>query len=75
MPERQRARFIFKVYQAEGLPKMNTSVTEKLKTVLHGEARDLVDPFVEISFHGQKVACFCFTLFILTVSFLYCYIC
>ena len=55
MPERQRARFVFKVYQAEGLPKMNTSVTEKLKTVLHGEARDLVDPFVEISFHGQKV--------------------
>ena len=55
-PERQRARFIFKIYQAEGLPKMNTSITEKLKTVLQGEARDLVDPYVEISFCGQKVS-------------------
>ena len=34
---------------------MNTSIAEKLKTVLQGEARDLVDPFVEISFCGQKV--------------------
>ena len=54
-PERQRARFIFRIYKAEGLPKMNTSIAEKLKTVLQGERRDLVDPFVEISFCGQKV--------------------
>nr|CAB3264595.1 otoferlin [Phallusia mammillata] len=53
-PERQRARFIFKIYRAEGLPKMNTSITEKLKTVLQGEAKDLVDPYVEISFCDQK---------------------
>ncbi|XP_078483992.1 otoferlin isoform X2 [Ciona intestinalis] len=52
--ERQRARFIFKIYQADGLPKMNTSITEKLKTVLQGEAKDLVDPFVEITFCDQK---------------------
>ncbi|XP_077968337.1 otoferlin-like isoform X2 [Styela clava] len=52
--ERQRARFIFKVYRAEGLPKMNTRMTEKLKSMLQGEMRDLVDPYVEISFCGQK---------------------
>uniref|UniRef100_H2Z082 C2 domain-containing protein n=1 Tax=Ciona savignyi TaxID=51511 RepID=H2Z082_CIOSA len=52
--ERQRARFIFKIYQADGLPKMNTSITEKLKTVLQGEAKDLVDPYVEITFCDQK---------------------
>lgn len=53
--ERQRARFIFKIYKAEGLPKMNTRVTEKLKSMLQGEMRDLVDSFVEITFCGQKV--------------------
>ncbi|XP_076803747.1 otoferlin-like isoform X4 [Clavelina lepadiformis] len=54
LAERQRARYVFKIYQAEGLPKMNTSITEKLKTVLQGEARDLVDPYVEISFCDMK---------------------
>ena len=53
--ERQRARFIFKIYKAEGLPKMNTRMTEKLKSMLQGEMRDLVDSYVEITFCGQKV--------------------
>lgn len=53
--DRQRARFFFRIYHAEGLPKMNTTVTEKLKSMLQGEHRDLVDPYVEISFCGQKV--------------------
>ena len=53
--ERQKAKFIFKIYKADGLPKMNAKLTEKLKTVFQGESRDLVDPFVEISFCGQKV--------------------
>jgi len=34
---------------------MNTQIAEKLKTVLQGEPRDLVDPYVEITFCDQKV--------------------
>ena len=57
---RQRARFIFKVYRAEGLPQMDSNVTEKLKETFkfimpQHKARDLVDPYVEISFCDQKV--------------------
>lgn len=34
---------------------MNTQITEKLKSVLQGEERDLVDPYVEITLCDQKV--------------------
>lgn len=36
---------------------MNTQITEKLKSVLQGEERDLVDPYVEITLCDQKVIC------------------
>ncbi|KAK6628981.1 hypothetical protein RUM43_002798 [Polyplax serrata] len=50
--ERQRARFIFKIYRADGLPKMNSSIVANVKKALTGEVRDLVDPYVQVSFAG-----------------------
>ncbi|XP_059837738.1 otoferlin isoform X3 [Hypanus sabinus] len=52
--ERQWARYYVKVYKAEGLPKMNTSIMANMKKALIGENKDLVDPFVLVSFAGQK---------------------
>lgn len=44
-----------KVYRAEGLPKMNTNIMANVKKALIGENRDLVDPYVQVHFSGQKV--------------------
>nr|XP_061806710.1 otoferlin-like [Nerophis lumbriciformis] len=52
--ERQWARFYVKVYRAEGLPKMNTSIMANVKKAFIGENRDLVDPYVQVHFSGQK---------------------
>ncbi|XP_051908893.1 otoferlin isoform X18 [Hippocampus zosterae] len=52
--ERQWARFYVKVYRAEGLPKMNTNIMANVKKALIGENRDLVDPYVQVHFSGQK---------------------
>ncbi len=53
--ERQRARFIVRIYKAEGLPRMVTSVMATVKKAFTGEAKDLVDPYVSVSFAGHKV--------------------
>ncbi|XP_051629726.1 otoferlin [Manacus candei] len=53
-PERQWARFYVKVYRAEGLPRMNTSIMANVKKALIGENKDLVDPYVQVVFAGQK---------------------
>ncbi|XP_056419701.1 otoferlin isoform X8 [Hyla sarda] len=53
-PERQWARFYIKIYRAEGLPRMNTSIMANVKKALIGENKDLVDPYVQVSFAGQK---------------------
>ncbi|XP_027564035.1 otoferlin-like, partial [Neopelma chrysocephalum] len=53
-PERQWARFYVKVYRAEGLPRMNTSIMANVKKALIGENKDLVDPYVQVAFAGQK---------------------
>lgn len=53
--ERQWARFYVKIYRAEGLPKMNTSIMANVKKAFIGENRDLVDPYVLVQFAGQKV--------------------
>ncbi|XP_076249647.1 otoferlin isoform X2 [Calliopsis andreniformis] len=50
--ERQRARFIVKVYRADGLPKMNSSIMANVKKAFTGEVKDLVDPYVQVSFAG-----------------------
>uniref|UniRef100_A0A8C5FBZ1 Otoferlin a n=1 Tax=Gadus morhua TaxID=8049 RepID=A0A8C5FBZ1_GADMO len=53
--ERQWARFYVKIYRAEGLPKMNTNIMANVKKAFIGESRDLVDPYVQVQFAGQKV--------------------
>lgn len=52
--ERQWARFYVKIYRAEGLPKMNTSIMANVKKAFIGENRDLVDPYALVQFAGQK---------------------
>lgn len=50
--ERQRAKFIVKVYRADGLPRMNSSLMANMKRAFTGEQRDLVSPYVHVSFAG-----------------------
>uniref|UniRef100_A0A673K5P8 Otoferlin-like n=1 Tax=Sinocyclocheilus rhinocerous TaxID=307959 RepID=A0A673K5P8_9TELE len=52
--ERQWARYYVKIYRAEGLPKMNTSIMANVKKAFIGENKDLVDPYVQVQFAGQK---------------------
>ncbi|CAH0402078.1 unnamed protein product [Chilo suppressalis] len=51
--ERQRARFIVKIYRADGLPKMNYSILANVKRAFTGETQDLVDPYVQVCFAGM----------------------
>ncbi|KAF5301719.1 hypothetical protein FQA39_LY10650 [Lamprigera yunnana] len=50
--DRQRARFIIKIYRADGLPKMNSSIMANVKKAFTGEVSDLVDPYIQVSFAG-----------------------
>ncbi|XP_037550766.1 otoferlin [Nematolebias whitei] len=52
--ERQWARYYLKIYKAEGLPRMNTSLMANVKKAFIGENKDLVDPYVQVHFAGQK---------------------
>lgn len=54
--ERQRARYVVFVHKADGLPKMNLSIMANVKKALTGETKDLVDPFVRVSFAGLSVS-------------------
>lgn len=62
--DRQWARFYVKIYRAEGLPKMNTSIMANVKKAFIGENKDLVDPYVQVLFAGQKVRFFSWLTFI-----------
>ena len=72
--ERQRAKYIVRIYRADGLPKMNSSVMANLKHAFGAQNRDLVDPYVQVSFAGltvrsQHLVCFinfgfCISLFL-----------
>lgn len=53
--ERQWARYYLKIYRAEGLPRMNTSIMANVKKAFIGENKDLVDPYVQVQFAGQRV--------------------
>ena len=53
--ERQRAKYIVRIYRADGLPKMNSSIMANLKNAFGGQQRDLVDPYVQVSFAGLTV--------------------
>ncbi|XP_064096144.1 otoferlin-like isoform X4 [Macrobrachium nipponense] len=50
--ERQRAKFIVRIYRADGLPKINSSIMANVKKAFTGDSRDLVDPYVQVSFAG-----------------------
>uniref|UniRef100_A0A672ZSG3 Otoferlin n=1 Tax=Sphaeramia orbicularis TaxID=375764 RepID=A0A672ZSG3_9TELE len=52
--ERQWARYYLKIYRAEGLPRMNQSIMANVKKAFIGENKDLVDPYVQVQFAGQK---------------------
>lgn len=54
--ERQWARYYLKIYRAEGLPRMNTSIMANVKKAFIGENKDLVDPYVQVQFAGQRVS-------------------
>ncbi|CAK1554752.1 unnamed protein product [Leptosia nina] len=51
--ERQRARFIIKIYKADGLPKMDSSILANIKSAFTGESQDIIDPYVQVCFAGM----------------------
>ena len=53
--ERQRAKYIVRIYRADGLPRMNSSIMANLKHAFGGPPKDLVDPYVQVSFAGLTV--------------------
>lgn len=53
--ERQRAKFVVKIYRADGLPRMNSSLMANVKRAFTGETKDLVSPYVQVSFAGLTV--------------------
>ena len=54
--ERQRAKYIVRIYRADGLPRMNSSIMANLKHAFGGLTKDLVDPYVTVSFAGLMVS-------------------
>ena len=54
--ERQRAKYIVRIYRADGLPRMNSSIMANLKHAFGGPPKDLVDPYVQVSFAGLTVS-------------------
>lgn len=54
--DRQRARYTLKIYRADGLPSMSTGVVANVKRVITGDSsKDLLEPYVEVSFAGHTV--------------------
>lgn len=53
--ERPWARFYVRIYKAEGLPKMNSSIMANVTKAFIGDSKDLVDPYVVVMFAGQMV--------------------
>ncbi|KAG7463981.1 hypothetical protein MATL_G00182400 [Megalops atlanticus] len=51
--ERPWARFYVKVYRAEGLPRMNSSIMANVTKAFIGDSKDLIDPYVVVSFFSQ----------------------
>ena len=42
--DRQKAKFLVRVYKADGLPRMTMGLMANVKKAFTGESRDLVDP-------------------------------
>jgi hypothetical protein len=53
--DRQKAKFFVRVYKAEGLPRMTMGLMANVKKAITGESKDLVDPYVAVSFAGHQV--------------------
>uniref|UniRef100_A0A8D0G245 Fer-1 like family member 6 n=1 Tax=Sphenodon punctatus TaxID=8508 RepID=A0A8D0G245_SPHPU len=51
--ERPWARFYVRIYKAEGLPNMNSSIMANVTKAFMGDSKDLVDPYVVVIFSGQ----------------------
>ncbi|XP_077546879.1 ferlin family C2 domain-containing myoferlin misfire isoform X2 [Haemaphysalis longicornis] len=51
--ERQHARFIVRIYRADGLPRVNSGLVANVKRAFSGETRELIDPYVQVSFAGM----------------------
>ncbi|NXN99007.1 FR1L6 protein, partial [Rhinopomastus cyanomelas] len=51
--ERPWARFYVRIYKAEGLPRMNSSIMANVTKAFMGDTKDLVDPYVVVMFAGQ----------------------
>ncbi|KAK3543542.1 hypothetical protein QTP70_023874, partial [Hemibagrus guttatus] len=47
------ARYYVKVYRAEGLPRMNSSIMANVTKAFVSDNTALIDPYVEVSFFGQ----------------------
>ncbi|XP_043544464.1 fer-1-like protein 6 isoform X2 [Chiloscyllium plagiosum] len=52
--ERPWARFFVKIYKAQGLPKMNSSLVANVTKAFIGDSKDFVDPYVIVTFSGQR---------------------
>ena len=48
--------FLLRVYRADGLPRMNSSIMSNLKHAFGAQTRDLVNPYVQVSFAGLTVS-------------------
>ena len=53
-PTQDVARYVVRIFKADGLPQMDQGVMSGLKKVLTGTSKDLVDPFVEVTFGGES---------------------
>ncbi|XP_035263929.1 fer-1-like protein 6 isoform X2 [Anguilla anguilla] len=51
--ERPWARFYVKVFRAEGLPRNNSSIMANVTKAFIGDNKDLIDPYVVVSFFSQ----------------------
>ncbi|KAJ1193975.1 hypothetical protein NDU88_003270 [Pleurodeles waltl] len=51
--ERPWARFYVRIYRAEGLPKMNSSIMANVTKAFMGDSKDMVDPYAVVMFSGQ----------------------
>lgn len=50
------ARYYVKVYRAEGLPRMNSSIMANVTKAFVSDNTALIDPYVVVSFFGQVVS-------------------